>query len=78
MTCIPGAITSGFVSPISVGPVLLVHGTEDEAIPFDSSVEAQKAYANAELFPIPGDTHCYDRHLEQVLEAVKEWMEDKR
>ncbi len=56
------------------GPVLLVHGTEDEAIPFACSVAAQKAYANAELVPIPGDTHCYDRHLDMAVDAVRQWM----
>ncbi len=56
------------------GPVLLIHGTGDETIPAACSVEAQKAYANAELVGIPGDTHCYDRHLDLVVEAVKQWM----
>ena len=56
------------------GPVCLVHGTADEAIPAACSVEAQKAYANAQLFLIPGDTHCYDRHLDQAVGAVRQWM----
>ena len=56
------------------GPVLLVHGTEDEAIPFACSVSAQKAYADAVLAPIPGDTHCYDRHLDMAVDAVRQWM----
>ena len=56
------------------GPVCLVHGTADEAIPAACSVEAQKAYADAQLFLIPGDTHCYDYHLDQALEAVRRWM----
>ncbi|MBE6908913.1 MAG: alpha/beta hydrolase [Ruminococcaceae bacterium] len=57
------------------GPVLLVHGSDDETVPAACSVEAQKAYANAELAIIPGDTHCYDRHLDQVTDALKRWMQ---
>ena len=56
------------------GPVLLVHGSEDETIPVAYSIEARKAYADAELVVIPGDTHCYDRHLDQAVGAVKQWM----
>ncbi len=56
------------------GPVLLVHGSADAAIPAECSVKAQKTYADAELEIIPGDTHCYDNHLELVLDAVRRWM----
>ena len=56
------------------GPVCLVHGTADEAIPAECSVAAQKAYADAQLTLIPGDTHCYDHHLELAVDAVRQWM----
>ena len=56
------------------GPVLLVHGDADETIPAECSEEAAKRYQNAELKLIPGDTHCYDHHLEEAVDAVKEWM----
>ena len=56
------------------GPVLIIHGEEDEDVPVRYGVEAARLYANADLVLIPGDTHCYDRHLEQVTEAVKGWM----
>ena len=29
---------------------------------------------NCDLILIPGDTHCYDHHLDQVLDAVRDWM----
>lgn len=29
---------------------------------------------NAKLVLIPGDTHCYDHHLEAATEAVAEWI----
>ena len=56
------------------GPVLIVHGDADEAVPVEVGIDAAKRYRNADLVLIPGDTHCYDYHLDQVLEAVKAWM----
>jgi hypothetical protein len=38
------------------------------------SREIAAPYANAELVIIPGDTHCYDRHLDAVIDAVKRWI----
>lgn len=55
-------------------PVLIVHGDQDEAVPYESSVIFSKLYKNCKLVTIPGDTHCYDNHLELVTEAVKEFM----
>lgn len=56
------------------GPVLIVHGDQDEAVPVEYGIRAAERYRNARLVLIPGDTHCYDYHLDQVLDAVKEWM----
>ena len=56
------------------GPVCLIHGSGDATIPVECSMEAQKAYARAELAVIPGDTHCYDYHLDRAVDAVKSWM----
>lgn len=59
------------------GPVLIVHGDEDEAVPVRYAVEAAETYADATLVLIPGDDHCYDFHLEQVTDAVKGWMRER-
>ena len=56
------------------GPVLLIHGEMDETIPVQASVDAAKRYQNAQLVIIPGDTHCYDCHLDEVLAAIRQWM----
>ncbi|MBQ7182513.1 MAG: alpha/beta fold hydrolase [Clostridia bacterium] len=56
------------------GPVLIVHGDEDEAVPVGYGVKAAERYKNCDLVLIPGDTHCYDHHLDQVLDAVRDWM----
>jgi hypothetical protein len=56
------------------GPVLLIHSDTDEVVPFRCSEEAVKAYDNAQLVVIPNDTHCYDYHLELVLDAIRNWL----
>lgn len=58
------------------GPVLIVHGDADDTVPVEVSMKAAKEYANCRLVIIPGDTHCYDYHLDQVLAAVKEYCEE--
>ena len=57
-----------------VKPVLLVHGEADEAVPVEYGIAAAKRYRDCKLVLIPGDTHCYDYHLDQVLDAVRDWM----
>ena len=55
-------------------PVLIVHGDEDEAIPVRYSEEAAAKYSDAELVIVRGDDHCYNYHLDQVLDAVRSFM----
>ena len=56
------------------GLVLLVHGTGDETVPFQYSVDAAGKYADAKLVLIPDDTHCYDLHLDLVEAAVRDFL----
>lgn len=58
-------------------PVLIVHGDADEAVPISCSIEAAARYADCELVTIPGDDHCYVRHLDMVCEAVRTFLEKK-
>ena len=60
------------------GPVLIVHGDEDEAVPVEYGIRAAERYKNCSLVLIPGDDHCYNRHLDQVLDAVRAWMQEQR
>lgn len=55
-------------------PVLIVHGDEDEAVPVEYARKAAAKYSNAKLVIIPGDDHCYNRHLDQVTDAVREFL----
>lgn len=56
-------------------PVLIVHGDADEAVPVKYAYDAAKLYKNCTLKIIPGDTHCYDHHLDEVTKAVCEFLE---
>ena len=56
------------------GRVLITHGDEDEAVPLDVSVRAAEKYQSAELAIIKGDDHCYTRHLDKVLEAIRNFI----
>lgn len=59
------------------GPVLVVQGDRDDPSLMQSAVAAAKRYQNAQLVMIPGATHCFDDHLEQMTGAVKAWMEKR-
>ena len=56
------------------GPVLIVHGTADATIPYSCSEQAAALYRDCTLVPVEGDTHCFDRHPEQMTAALREWL----
>ena len=56
-------------------PVLIVHGDADEAVPVKYAYYAAELYKNCTLKIIKGDTHCYDNHLEEVYDAISEFIE---
>lgn len=59
-------------------PVQIIHGTEDEAVPYSFGVKLNEDYANSTLVTIEGDDHCYTRHLDQVVEAVKAFLTEMK
>lgn len=56
------------------GPVLIVHGDEDDAVPFSYAEKAQKLYKNAKLVPVHGDDHCFTRHLDKMCDAIRDFF----
>ncbi len=56
------------------GPVLLVHGTADEGVPVQDSIDAAAAYEKGQIVLIDGDDHGYHAHLDQVCTAVQEFV----
>ncbi len=59
------------------GPVFIVHGDDDEAVPYECGVRAAELYKNAKLVTIHGDDHCYTRHLDEVVEAIKTFFREE-
>ena len=47
-------------------PVLVVHSTTDEYVPYHYAVRTAGAYRNAELFTVPDDDHCFTAHMDLV------------
>lgn len=60
------------------GPVLIVQGDADEAVPLSYAQRAAELYANAKLVIVPGDNHCYDHHLEMVTDAVRDFLAEQK
>ncbi|MBO7676753.1 MAG: alpha/beta fold hydrolase [Erysipelotrichaceae bacterium] len=58
------------------GPVLLVHGDEDLAVPISCSYEAQKEYADARLLVIHKADHEYIGYLDEVYEGIISFLKD--
>ena len=55
-------------------PVLIVHGDEDEGIPDMYSRKLAGKYHDARLVIVNGEDHCYNYHLDQVLDAIRDFM----
>ena len=55
-------------------PVYIIHGDEDETVPYEYAVKAQKLYKNAELVTIHGDDHCYTKHLDEMTAALTDFF----
>lgn len=60
------------------GPVLMLHGEEDDMIPPGDSKRMAGRYQNCDLVMIPGETHHFDRHPEQMQKIIREWLEKQR
>ena len=57
-------------------PVLIVHGSADESVPVEHGREAADRYVNSTFIEIPGDTHCFDYHMDEMAAAVGRWLRD--
>jgi len=56
------------------GPVLIIHGTSDDVIPYSYAEKAQKLYKKAKLVPVEGDDHCFTKHLDKMTAALKDYF----
>lgn len=56
------------------GPVLILHGTEDDVVPLEDSREMANRYANCEMAIMKGETHHFDRHPDQMQSLIRGWL----
>ncbi len=56
------------------GPVLIIHSDTDETVPVSYAVEAARLYRDCELKIITGDTHCFDRKVDEVAGYVVDFL----
>ena len=56
------------------GPVLLLHGDEDDVVPCEESVRAAGMYARAELQLLKGETHHFDQCTESMERLITGWL----
>lgn len=59
------------------GPVLILHGDEDDTVPLADSQAMAQRYRNCELAVMAGETHHFDRHPEQMREIIRNWMSEQ-
>lgn len=55
-------------------PVCIIHGTADTSVPVSYGMEADSKYKNSKLVLIKDADHCYVNHLEEMSEAIKEFL----
>ena len=60
------------------GPVLILHGDEDDTVPLEDSRRMAQRYRNCELAVMAGETHHFDQHPEQMQKTIRNWMEKQR
>ena len=56
------------------GPVLILHGTEDDTVPLSDSKKMSERYRDCTLVEMAGETHHFDRHPDQMQELIRSWM----
>ena len=56
------------------GPVLIVHGEADQTVPIELVRESSKCYSNCKFVSVPEDSHCYDYHLDTVVEEIRKYL----
>lgn len=59
-------------------PVLIVHGTADETVPYEYALWLREHYADARLVPVEGDDHCFHHHLDGMTSALRAFLMEMR
>ncbi len=56
------------------GPVLILHGDEDDTVPLEDSRRMAERYQNCKLAVISGETHHFDQHPDQMKRIIRDWL----
>ena len=57
-------------------PVLVVHSTTDEYVPYRYAAHTAETYRNAELFTVPDDDHCFAAHIDLVTAKMVRFLDE--
>ena len=60
------------------GPVLILHGDEDDTVSLEDSKRFSKRYACCELIALNGESHHFDQNPERMETMIREWMNSER
>lgn len=56
------------------GPVLILQGDADDLVPAESVKEMAARYERCDLVIMPGETHHFDKHPDEMFRHIKDWM----
>lgn len=56
-------------------PVLILQGDEDDLVPAESVKEMAARYADCDLVILPGETHHFDKHPDEMYRHIRTWLE---
>ena len=54
--------------------MLIIHGVEDDVVPFSYAKEAATLYKDARLIAIQGADHCFGGHIDELADAIREYV----
>ena len=58
------------------GPVLILHGDQDDTVPLKDSQKYSAQYENCDLIVLPGETHHFDQHPDQMENLIWGWLNE--
>lgn len=56
------------------GPVLIVHGTQDQIVPYTYSERYHEKLKNSEIHLVPGENHIFSKTCEDTALLVADWL----
>ena len=59
------------------GKVCIIHGDEDDIVPYSYAERAASLYKHAKLIPIHEDDHIYSWHLEEFKDAIRKCIREE-